>query len=756
MGVVYRARDEHLERDVAIKVLPAGTFEDAQVRARFRREALALSKLNHPGIATVYDFDTREGIDFLVMEYVPGETLEERLAGEPLDDGALLKLGLQLAEALAAAHAHGVVHRDLKPANLRLTPEGRLKVLDFGLAKLVRTGEPTGETATVTRTRGIVGTIPYMAPEQLRGETIDARTDVFATGAVLYEAATGHRPHPETQSAQLIDAVLNRPPEAPRKLRSDLSPDLERVILKALEKDPKRRYQSATEITRDLERMAAGRSVTAPAVGRARVVRLGLAAFAAVLAALALVFALNVGGIRDRLFGRPRIQSIAVLPLENLSGDPDKEYVADGITESLITDLGKIGALRVIARPTVMQYKNAGKTLPEIASELNVQSLLLGAVIPVGERVQITAQLIDPETEKHLWADRYERDVRDVLILQGEVARAIAAAIQITLTPDEAARLTTERRVDPEAHDAYLRGRHQYHLWTPEGWRRSIESFERAIAIDPDYALAYSGLSDAYMMLGHWNEPPLSLVPKARAAAEKALELDPYLGEAYASMGHIRWEFDRDWDGAERDLLRAIELNPSSSLSHGIYGSFLISMGRPDEGLEEKQRAYELDQLFPVVVVDQAKPYLYSGRYDRAIEELLAIREVLADPAGASGYLFRAYVEKGMFEEALAEASKVGHAEWLGYLHARAGRSREAEEIVRALEKRSETEYVQPTWIARIHGALGNTDEAFAWLEKAIEERDREIAWLSTSPEWTPLRSHPRFQEILRRLDFPN
>src|SRR5882724_3047233 len=437
MGVVYRARDEQLDRDVAVKVLPSGTLSDDTARRHFRKEAMALARLNHPNIETVYEFGTQDGIDFLVMEYVPGKTLAERLTGGALPEKEVVALGIQIAAALEEAHERGIVHRDLKPANIAITSKGRAKILDFGLAKLLRPVSE-GTTEFFTDSQAAAGTLPYMPPEQLMGDLVDARADIYTIGAVLYEMATDRRAFPEELTSRLMDAILHQPPVAPRAINPRISTQLETIILKCLDKDPDRRYQSAKELLVDLQRLASPSSSYPPPPPsvRGRVARMiGYGAAGLLTLAVGLI-AMNVGGLRDRLMGRTRpaqIRSIAVLPLGNLSGDPREDYFADGMTEALITELAQIGGLRVISRTSVMVYKGAKKSLPQIARELQVDAVVDGSVQRSGDKVRINAELIEASTDRHLWAKSYERDLRDILTLQSAVARAITDEVQIKL-----------------------------------------------------------------------------------------------------------------------------------------------------------------------------------------------------------------------------------------------------------------------------------------------------------------------------------
>jgi serine/threonine protein kinase len=580
MGEVYRAHDDHLDREVAIKVLPPGAFTDERARKRFRQEALALSKLNHPNIATIYDFDTQAGVDFLVMEYIPGTTLSEKLAARPLPEKEVIRLGIQLAEGLSAAHEHGVVHRDLKPGNLRLTPDGRLKILDFGLAKLRLPVTATAVTESLSETQGAVGTLPYMAPEQVLGEDIDARTDIHAAGSVLYEMATGQRPFAEVEPALLIGAIVRRTPQPPSALNPRVSPEMERILGKCLEKEPDNRYQSAKELDVDLRRLGVRPLSIAPASTKPRgttwrrtKILAGMVVALLVLAGLTLIPDSNPRKWLERMLGHgvEPIQSLAVLPLSNLSGDPQQDYFADGMTEALITELSKIGSLKVISRTSVMQYKGVKKPIREIGRELGVVGVVEGSVLRSGDRVRITAQLIDAREDRHLWADAFDRDLRDVLALHSEVARAIADQVRVVVTPQEHARLASQRPVNPEAYQAYLKGGYYLEKRTADDIKKAIASFQHAIEIDPNYAMGYASLAEAYEYASGGNgvltaEESFS---KGEAAARRALELDDTLAVPHLLLAGIREQRDFDWAGAEKEY----------HLGHGArqcYGALLV------------------------------------------------------------------------------------------------------------------------------------------------------------------------------------
>jgi len=727
MGVVYCAQDEHLEREVALKVLPEGALADEATRARFRREALALSRLNHPSIGTIFDFDTEDGLDFLVMEYVPGANLAARLAGGSLPEAEAVALAIQIAEALEAAHEQGIVHRDLKPANVMVTERGRVKVLDFGVAKL-RERQNALVTMGSSGTPPMVGTLPYMAPEQLLGGAVDARADLFAFGALLFEMTTGRRAFPAAVEAALVNEIINHPPTHPRQLRSEISPAIEAIILRCLEKDPVRRPSSAGAIAGELA------TITRPG----RPVPAGMAA---------------------------PIESLAVLPLENLSRDPEHEYFADGMTEALISDLAKVRALRVISRTSVMRFKGVHRPVSEIARELGVDAVVEGTVLRAGDRVRVSAQLIHAASDRHLWAERYERDVADVLGIQSELAQAIVREIQVTMTQQERAQLERVRRVDPDAHEAYLKGRHFWNMRTGPELNRAIGLFRQAIDLDPTYAPAYSGLADCFNILADRNVyPPPVAFPQAKAAALRALGLDPQLAEAHASLGYVLAAHEWDWAGAEREYVQAIELDRGYPTAHQWYGILLSGLGRFDEGIAHTLESVRRDPLSRILYSTAGDAYYYARRYDDAIAQYRKVIDF--DPAFhlVRFDLGRTLEQTGRYDEAL-EQYEIGFqgnggdrsvspaiACTLGF----AGRLDEARTMLAAILKKAKSEYVPPYAIASIHASLGEIDEGLSALEKAFEVRDRAMMFLQVNPRFDILRSNARFGALVERMKFPN
>ncbi|MGA8539851.1 MAG: protein kinase [Terriglobales bacterium] len=780
MGEVYRAHDQHLDRDVAIKVLAAGTLSDQSARRHFRKEALALSKLNHPNIATIYDFDTQDAIDFLVMEYIPGITLSEKLAGRALPEKDVIALGTQMAEGLAAAHAEGVVHRDLKPGNLRLTGDGRLKILDFGLAKLALPVAPSAATESLVDSQAMAGTLPYMAPEQLLGGQSDARTDLHAAGAVLYEMATGQRPFGKLDHAQLISAILQQAPPPPGQLNSLVTVDLERIIGKCLEKEPDSRYQSAKELAVDLRRLVSSSTVTAswrpvqkPRSTTWKKVMLGLIS---VLALTALLLGFNVNRWRERLFGAEaggRIHSLAVLPLVNLSRDPEQEYFADGMTEELITDLSKIESLKVISRTSVMQYKNAKKPLPEIGRELGVEGVIEGSVQRVGDRVRISAQLIYAPGDTHLWAQSYDRDLHDVLNLQGEVAQVIANEVNAKVTPKEQAGLAEKRPIDPEAYQAYLQGRYYWNKRTKEDIKKAIGYFQQAIDKDPNYALAYAGLADSYLILSLYsNAPWQETYGKAKAAATKALEIDDSLAEAHATLAATRAGDHWDLAGALTELARAIQLNPNYATAHQWYAEYLICSGDTEKAIAEMRRAQELDPLSLVIISTYGRILLEARRYDDALVQAQKTLEMDTNFYPGHQLLAEVYEEQGLFGQAITERQKAAtlagesseeaarRALLLRNAYARSGAKayweQRLELAMNDARQLKDLPYdladSSPYQLAVLNAHAGRKEAAINLLQKAFNESDYGLYYLKTAPALDGMHSDPRVASLMLRI----
>lgn len=765
MGVVYRARDEQLDRDVALKVLPSGTLSDDTARRHFRNEAMALAKLNHPNIETVYEFGSQDGLDFLVMEYVAGKTLADRLIRGTLPEKEVVALGIQIAAALEEAHERGIVHRDLKPENIAITAKGRAKILDFGLAKLLRPVSE-GTTEFFTDSQAAAGTLPYMPPEQLLGDSVDARADIYTIGAVLYEMATDRRAFPEGLTSRLMDSILHQPPVAPRAINPRISTQLETIILKCLDKDPDRRYQSATELLVDLRRLETPSSSYPPPPpsvwGRvAKMTTYGAAGLLTLAVGLA---ATNVGGLRDRLLSHPRstqIRSLAVIPFDNLTGDAEQDYFADGMTEALITDLGQIQALRVISRTSVMRYKGARKPLDQIARELNVDAIVEGSVSRSGGLANVTARLVYGPTDSQLWSRSYQRELQNVLIMQGEVASAIVHEIDVTLTPQEKMRLTSGRQVDPAAQEAYLKGRYHWHKGSAEETRKAREYFEQAVRVDPLYAASYAALAAYYSV--STDLPAKEAIPKAKEYAVKALELDDALAQAHTALAGIKFYGDWDWAGAEIEYKRALALNPNDAETHRTYSSCLLGLGRFDEALLEVRRAQQLDPLSLFTSVNVGWTFYFVRQYDRAVEKCQQALELDANSDGAHACLGHSYRAKGMREQAISESERAvalsgrAPARMVGLARAYAafGKRAEARKLLEELRGRAGHGYVSPYYFAMIYTALGEEQQALAALDQGYAERDRYLTWLRVDDAFDPLHKEPHFQDLLRRIGFP-
>jgi eukaryotic-like serine/threonine-protein kinase len=774
MGVVYRARDEHLDRDVAIKVLPPGTIADEAARRRLRREALALSRLQHPHLLAVYDFDSAEGVDFLVMELVPGTTLAGRLRGGPLHEAEVLRIGTQIAEALAEAHERGIVHRDLKPGNVMLTPQGEVKVLDFGLARQVGPAAAAVLSGTLTDAQALVGTMPYMAPEQLLGREVDARSDVYALGVVLYELATGHRPFEEVQSFALGGQILNQAPVPPGERRAGLSRAFDAVVTRCLAKDPGERFATAAELAVALGGCAAAAAlprgvVPAPEPTRPpsmpNVANRGWHRWPVLVTAATVLIGLAATSLAVRWFARPEsgrtIRSLAVLPLANLSGDAQQEYFADGMTDELITTLSQLSALKVISRTSVMQFKGTRRSLPQVARALHVDAVLEGSVLRAGARVRIAAQLIEAASDRHLWAGQYERQSDDVIALQNDVARAVAEHIRLAVKPAERARLASARSLDPAAHEAYLKGLFYSSQFSVEGFRRAVAFFTQAIEADPTYAPAYAGLARAYAGRSSWDLAPVEAMPRVRAAATRAIQLDPGLAAGHAWLGYVAAFYDWDWTSGERGFRRAIALNPNDPDGHLSYGTMLVVNRRFAEAEQELRRARELDPLSLWITSVSLWPLYEGRRYDDAIA---AAQRILADnprAANAHQILGQAWLMKGDSARALPALRRAQELDinpsllaFLGSAYALSGNRAAARQMLDSLRARASAGWVQPYAWALVYAGLGQRDSAFRWLERGVATRSEEMVFLQVDPAMDVLRSDPRFRPLLRKVGF--
>jgi serine/threonine protein kinase/TolB-like protein/Tfp pilus assembly protein PilF len=782
MGVIYRAEDTRLGRNVALKFLPEDS-RDPSALGRLRREAQAASALNHPNICTIHDVGEFDGDYFIAMELLQGQTLRERIAGKPLPVDSLLDLGAQVADGLEAAHTSGVIHRDLKPSNIFVTARGTAKILDFGLArktqnKIRETNSPGGEITLsldeehLTSPGEVLGTIAYMSPEQARGEELDPRTDIFSLGSVLYEMATGRPPFAGRTSALLFDSLLHHTPASPSRINPETAPDLEKIINKCLQKNRDLRYQHAPDVRADLRAVQAG--TISSVSGRDTdvshkplVYRRAVAVSAGIFLLLALAAALNFGKVRDwmRSTNGPRIQSLAVLPLINLTGDAGQDFFVDGMTDEVTTELAQIGGLRVTSRTSTMQFKDAKKSIPQIGKELNVDAVLQGSVAHSANRVRVIAQLIEAQSDRQLWSKRYERELQDVLTMQDELARDIAAEIRIKLTPEERTRLASPRPIDPAAHDAYLRGRFLWNRRTEPELNSAKEYFTQAIAADPNYAPAYSGLADTYFYLGYaWGHlAPREALPLAKAAALKAIQLDDNSAEGHTSLAIVKGMYDWDFPGAVDELKRAIALNPNYATAHHFYSVLLGALDRNDDAIAEMRKAVEVDPLSIPVRNMLANKLEDAGRCDDAADEFRKTMELIPN-APHLGMLHeglaRCYRSKGREKEASDEDIKSRIAfgaspkeiEEYRKTYAIAGRKGIVQNDLQASLANWEKDHwhTDAFFIAMAYVELGDKDKAFAWIDKLIELRSTWLIWIY--PGAPLLRDDPRFEEVKRKM----
>jgi serine/threonine protein kinase/Tfp pilus assembly protein PilF len=788
MGDVYLALDTKLDRQVAIKVLPPESLAEEHLKRRLLREAQAAARLDHPNICAIYDVNEANSLTFIVMQYIEGETLADTMEREPLRVSTSLAIAAQVAEGLAEAHTHGIVHRDIKPQNLMITPRGQLKILDFGLAKQMRTSEPIdfdAPTVSLLSTPGqVVGTMPYMSPEQVQGEPLDASSDIFSLGVTLYEMLAGKHPFKDKSAAITMSRILLSEPIPTEQFQAQVSPEVQTLLSKMLRKDKAERYQSAEQLLTDLKQLPANGSAddTQPDAARTKEVsaispnesladrilsKARLHKWAALASALALIL---LAVVITRWLSTEHLDSLAILPFTYASSDPqlmanpDREYLSDGLTESIINNLSQLADLKVIARSSVFRYKGKDRDPQAIGRELNVRAVLVGQVKQQGDELRITVELMDVKGNRSIWGATYQRKTADLQTVQNEIAKNVSEKLHLTLTGADQTQLAKSATKSGEAYEAYLKGRYHWNKRTDEGFKQATTFFQEAIVKDPNYALAYTGLADCYTLRSDYG----FLAPKegyalAKGAVTLALKYDESLAEAHTSLASIKAVTDWDWQGAENEYRRAIELNPKYATAHHWYGAQLFVQGRFDEALQQFTEAQQLDPLSLGINKDFAVAYLYARDYDKALAQCRKTLEIEPTFRVMSTYIAQIYELQQKYPEATAELEKV-HAAVpedveityaLGQAYALVGRKAEALKISNDLNQPGTQKVDLPKEAAYLYALLGDKERAVEILQRAAENHYMPVAELKMDPRLDELRKDARVVELLQKIGLP-
>jgi TolB-like protein/Tfp pilus assembly protein PilF len=752
MGEVYRARDLRLDRTVALKILPPEQAGDRDRAARFLQEARAASALNHPNVAHIYEIGEAEGLQFIAMEFVDGETVAARIGGRPLPIGEIIDIAAQAAGALAEAHSKRIVHRDIKPANIMITPRAQVKVLDFGLAK-IDSGAQAETVTAITQPGMVMGTVPYMSPEQVMGRTVDARSDIFSLGAVIYEMATGRLPFAGKTVAEMMHSVSQSQPEAVARFNYDAPPELERVIRKCLEKDPERRYQSARELEVDLLNLKRDSQahVTAPPRRAARI-WVAAAGVAILLLATAFYF----------LRARGTIDSLAVLPFANASNNAELEYLSDGLTEQLINGLTQFPGLKVMARTTAFTYKGKQVDPKQVGSDLHVRAVLTGRVAQRGDNLVVQADLVDASDGAELWGRQYNGKAADIQSVQEEITRQVAERLRAKSSNVEGARPDRRSVQNPEAYRLYLQGRYAMSEPSEDHIRTAVDYYQQALAKDPKDALALAGMADAFSYLGDMGTtPPREVMGQAKAAAQKALAIDDSVAEAHASLGIVALLFEWDWPAAEKEFRRALELNPGNAYDRHWYAHYLDARGRFDEAMAEMNKAIGLDPLSEMFNVDYGFQLVLQNEQDRALAQFHRVQQINPNNPFAQYGVAYSLERSGKRQEALAALAKLNVASMpflrasMAPVYARLGSIDEARKIAVQVTESSKTTYVAALDLAMVTFALGEKDRGFSYLQRAYEERSSGFTFLMRDAAFDSARDDPRFAGLMNKVGLP-